>query len=139
VNGVDSEPIAGPSSRPDGYVYPPAVPDVCTIPEWAQDFKAARWISCSVDNCECEGLQPPSGATLTLGSTDVDPDISQVWQECGTCGHGWSKQAMALRGGHGFDDGLEPIERTRRRKVAGRIEELLQVSAPAGSSRCSCY
>ena len=44
------------------------------------------------------------------------------WRVCGRCRHPWEEGE-----GHVFPEDLSPAERTRRGKVVGRIEEILQV------------
>ncbi len=129
LTGNGGEPVAGLSSRQDGFIYPPAVADVTTLPAWAQDFKAARWIGCTVEDCECEGLRPPTESDISIGSRS-QIDKASVWSTCGECGHGWTEADMADAGGHGLATELDDMERIRRRKVAGRLEEMLQVCRP---------
>lgn len=126
----DATAQAGPSR----YRYPPAVGDFQLLPEREKDFKLARYFKCREDGCECPGLFPPDGAEVVLGGSADDTDM-QVdsedapedrteegwWTTCGHCGHGWGGEA-----GHGLPEGLEDKERTRRCRVVGRIEELLQ-------------
>ncbi len=116
------------------FTYPAVVPDVTVLPEWTQDFKAARWLSCSVDGCDCAGLRPPldegdedSAPVIELGEMTSGPAFDEVWRECGACAHGWTEEDARLGGGHAFERELERAERVRRRKVAGRLEEILQV------------
>ena len=121
---------------PSRYRYPPAVGDFQTLPEREKEFKLARYFKCREEGCECPGLFPPEGAEIVLGGSGDDTrmqvdgeDVSEDrtgegwWTTCGRCGHGWEGEA-----GHGLPEGLDDKERTRRCRVVGRIEELLQAS-----------
>lgn len=140
VESLDGDAAAGGSGGRRTYTYPAVVPDVTTLPEWAQDFKAARWVACSVDGCDCAGLRPPlddgqedEAPVIELGEKTSGPAFDEVWRECGACTHGWTEEDVRMGGGHAFERELDVVERTRRRKVAGRLEELLQVG---GGERC---
>jgi histone acetyltransferase len=124
------------------FKYPPAVEDISTVSERECAFKVARFVPCTSEGCECDGLAPPDGAVVELASAsaakdeDVEMDEAEGddaavvaewrtderwWRLCGSCGHGWDGE------GHVFDAEVPDIERRRREKVVGRIEELLQV------------
>ena len=126
----DEEDESGPSFR-----YPPAVPDWTKLDDRERLFKAARFMSCQVSGCHCDGLQPPEGADLVVAGAEGDEDGEMGeesgertsegwWRICGNCGHGWEAGK-----GHVFPPGLTMAERNRRGKVVGRIEEFLQVSS----------
>ena len=126
----DDEDEAGPS-----YRYPASVPDFATLSDREKRFKIARYFPCTVPGCACPALLPPLEATVTLqpreevgvadGDVEMDGEDNRTeegwWKECGECGHGWEK------GGHVLPHGLDQVEKNRRGKVVGRIEELLQV------------
>lgn len=131
------------------WSYPPAVPDISILPEPLQDFKLARFIACRTVGCVCPGLMSPVNepvvmSTLNLAGSEEGGEaasdtmqqwIDGLWDTCGACGHSWQQSAASTApdedveedtGGHTLPPGLEAMEKTRRRKVAGRIEELLQ-------------
>lgn len=130
-------------SAPTGikFRYPPAVEDITTVSDRERAFKTARFVGCTIDGCDCSGLEPPSGSKITIaretddvdmngGEDGVDEEVLRSWRtdegwwkRCGVCGHGWEDD-----GGHVFEDDVPDVERRRREKVVGRIEELLQVS-----------
>jgi len=107
------------------YGYPAAVADLTKVPEDHQRFKTARFMACTLAGCECPGLVPPAGSDIAVIDAQEaieSPEIVRRWKKCGNCGHGWEGTQ-----GHVLPSGLGPEERTRRVKVVGRIEELLQV------------
>lgn len=100
--------------------------------EDVQDFKLARFIPCRTDDCDCTGLRPPEGAQIRLQVTknkgkgkEVDPKPI-LWDTCGQCGHGWRLDDEP-DGGHTLSEEIGEDEQRRRRRVAGRIEELYNV------------
>lgn len=122
----DQQPEAGPS-----YRYPLAVPDFTTLPERHRQFKIARFVECQEEGCDCSGMEPPEGSLIVseaeVGDDEMNGDVDGRteegwWEDCGKCGHGWKDGE-----GHVFPAGLTAVERTRRGKVVGRIEEILQV------------
>ena len=116
------------------YRYPASVPDFAILPDREKRFKLARYFPCTMPNCKCCGLVPPSGSEVELQPRDqINPneDVDMNgdddertpegwWRECGECRHGWED------GGHVLPHGLDQTEKLRRGKVVGRIEELLQ-------------
>ncbi|ORY33986.1 hypothetical protein BCR39DRAFT_518041 [Naematelia encephala] len=129
----------GEPSAPRSFIYPSSVPDFTELPEREQRFKLARFMACTVEGCTCEGLEPPEGSSVRLvsraemdekdGDVDMDGegegDGNGWWNTCGICGHGWDVDGEG-EDGHVLPGGLSAQERTRRGKVVGRIEELLQ-------------
>ena len=121
------------SSKPV-FRYPPAVPDWTALPSREKLFKVARFLKCTETDCDCTGMEPPQNADVVLGSRDDqapsvaadDDERTQEgwWKYCGACSHGWEDSGQ---GGHIWPPNLAEAEKTRRGKVAGRIEELLQV------------
>ncbi|TXT07179.1 hypothetical protein VHUM_03349 [Vanrija humicola] len=120
------------------FRYPPAVEDITTVSERQRAFKVARFVACTIDGCDCSGLEPPSGSkvVLDIASNDVDMDATNGdgsgdaaelrtdegwWRACGKCTHSWDGDQ-----GHVFGSDVPDIEKRRREKVVGRIEELLQ-------------
>lgn len=128
------------------WSYPPAVPDVSILPEPLQDFKLARFIACRTVGCACPGIMPPANEPVVMSGDALPSEASEthdvvqrwidgLWDACGSCGHSWRNVSAETEadedveedtGGHTLPPGLESMEKTRRRKVAGRIEELLQ-------------
>ena len=121
------------SSVPTGYIYPRAVEDVALLSEDVQDFKLARFIPCRTDDCVCTGLRPPEGAQIRLQVTknkgkEKEIDLKPIlWDICGQCGHGWRLDDEP-DGGHTLSEDVGEDEQRRRRRVAGRIEEIYNVS-----------
>lgn len=133
------------------YVYPAAVPDVTTYSEHVQDFKLARFLPCRTHKCDCPGLRPPLGANVQVQETNdtmapspsaqtrsakgkvkeaAGPSLNKLnlWDTCGSCGHGWRLDDEP-DGGHTLSEEVGEIEQQRRRRVAGRMEELYSVSS----------
>lgn len=117
------------------FRYPPAVEDISTVSERERKFKFARFLVCTVDGCDCSGLEPPAGSTVVLAVRDEDVPMADAddaasawrteegwWNMCGKCRHGWQGEE-----GHVVAEDVDDDERRRREKVVGRIEELLQV------------
>ena len=115
------------------YGYPAAVADLTKVPEDHKRFKVARFMACTLAGCGCPGLVPPAGSDIAIIDAQEaleSPEIVRRWKQCGDCGHGWE----GLQG-HVLPSGLNAEERTRRIKVVGRIEELLQVSTASCCQR----
>ena len=118
------------------FHYSASVPDISQMSDREMAFKVARFMSCVVDGCLCSGLEPPKDADIALVSREhmnVDQGMDVMdrwrteegwWRVCGRCRHGWENGI-----GHVLPEGLNVAERTRRSKVVGRIEEILQVGA----------
>lgn len=135
------------------FRYPSSVPDFTILSQREKAFKVARFLQCTAPSCVCTGLEPPAGGTIRItkhgtsnedeDDEDEDDDVSIEdsenpldfedrkdewrtkegwWRTCGKCGHGWES------GGHVWAADVPPKERTRRGKVVGRIEEILEVS-----------
>lgn len=128
------------------FRYPAAVPDFTTLDEREQQFKVARFVRCQVEDCTCEGLEPPMSSSPELREVsrhelesgdmedlEVPEDVEEGavenwrseegwWRRCGRCGHGWEGD------GHVFPADEASGEKVRKGRVVGRIEELLQVS-----------
>ncbi|WVQ80803.1 hypothetical protein IAT38_002909 [Cryptococcus sp. DSM 104549] len=152
---VDQEPSPKEedNSCPSGvrFRYPQAVGDFASISDRERAFKVARFLPCTAEGCSCEGLEPPPDKPIKIvghededeedEDEDEDGDVSMEdaeasadlerrrklwrtedgwWKLCGKCGHGWEA------GGHVWAKDVPPKERTRRGKVVGRIEEILQ-------------
>lgn len=134
------------------FRYPSSVPDFTILSPREKAFKVARFLQCTAPSCACTGLEPPAGRAIRItkhdssnedeDDEDEDDDVSMEdsenpldfedkkdewrtkegwWRICGKCGHGWES------GGHVWADDVPPKERTRRGKVVGRIEEILEV------------
>lgn len=135
------------------FRYPSSVPNFTVLSQHEKAFKVARFLPCTAPSCACTGLEPPAGRTIKVtkhgtsneedeDDEDEDDDVSMEdaedpsefedrkaewrtkegwWRICGKCGHGWEN------GGHVWGDDVPPKERTRRGKVVGRIEEILEV------------
>jgi hypothetical protein len=120
------------SSRAE-YIYPLAVEDVTTLSEDLQDFKLARFLPCRNEGCYCSGLRPPKGSEVrvqrTLGKgKGKEKDLKPIlWDQCGRCGHGWRVEDEP-DGGHTLGEDVVEEELQRRRRVAGRLEEMYDVS-----------
>lgn len=121
------------------FRYPEAVPDFNTLSVREQAFKAARFLKCQQDDCDCAGLEPPGAGTVRQitrfeAEQTTEADAASLeneqrtkegwWRFCGACSHGWEDE------GHVWDEGVDAGERLRRGRVIGRIEELLQVRGP---------
>ncbi|OXG24839.1 histone acetyltransferase [Cryptococcus neoformans Tu401-1] len=133
------------------FRYPSSVPDFTILSQREKAFKVARFLQCTAPSCACTGLEPPAGGTIRItkhgtsnedeDDEDEDDDVSIEdsenpldfedrkdewrtkegwWRTCGKCGHGWES------GGHVWAADVPPKERTRRGKVVGRIEEILE-------------
>ncbi len=126
-------------SGPSGvvvYRYPASVPDFTELSDREKTFKIARFVSCTVEGCDCSGLEPPKGSEVVLvareevgmhGDVEMDGEERERteegwWRVCERCRHGWEEGV-----GHVFPVNLGKPERVRRGKVVGRIEEILQV------------
>jgi len=116
------------------FRYPASVPDFTELSDREKTFKVARSLRCTVDGCDCLGLEPPEGNEVVLTTREeMDGDVNMSgddswrtdegwWRRCGRCRHGWEEGE-----GHVFPDDVTAAERTRRGKVVGRVEEILQV------------
>lgn len=125
---------SSPSGESGSYHYPAAVADFTKLSSREQAFKVARYIPCTDEGCDCQGLEPPEDAEVKVVSreeaeeVDMDSEESEEktregwWRVCGKCGHGWEGE------GHVWAEQVDTGERLRRSRVVGRIEELLQVS-----------
>ncbi|ODN94203.1 histone acetyltransferase [Cryptococcus wingfieldii CBS 7118] len=135
------------------FRYPPSAPDFSTLSDREKAFKVGRFLPCTVAECACTGLEPPVDRVVKLGKRDEDEDEDEDdiedededvsmedaesvesmerrkkewrteegwWRICGRCGHGWEGQ------GHIWASDIPPKEKTRRGKVVGRMEEILQ-------------
>lgn len=117
---------------PTGYIYPLAVEDVTVLTPEVQDFKLARFLPCRTEDCDCTGLRPPEGAQIRLQvkknkGKEKEVDFKPIlWDICGQCGHGWRLDDEP-DGGHTLSEDIGEDEQQRRRRVAGRIEELYNV------------
>lgn len=118
------------------FRYPEAVPDFSALSAREKAFKAARFLKCQQDDCDCAGLEPPGAGTVrqitrleaeqatgddAAGLENDQRTKEGWWKFCGACSHGWEDE------GHVWAEGVDAGERLRRRRVIGRIEELLQV------------
>ncbi len=136
----------GGSGKEDPFTYPAAVPDISVLSNRIQSFKLARWLKCRTEGCDCSGLRPPPNVKVVLedevgeGNEDEEEDdemddgedvkgkksvVEKLWEICGSCGHGWAS-ASEEHGGHLLPEEVDTAERDRRRRVIGRVEELLQ-------------
>jgi hypothetical protein len=103
------------------------------LTEEVQDFKLARFLPCRTEGCGCTGLRPPLGAVVRLqvikgkGKEKENDSKPSLWDTCGHCGHGWRSDDEP-DGGHTLNEDIGQVEQQRRRRVAGRIEEILNVS-----------
>jgi histone acetyltransferase len=125
---------SSPSGVSGSFKYPAAVADFTKLSSREQAFKVARYIPCTDDGCDCQGLEPPEDTEVKVVSreeaeeVDMDSEDSEEktregwWRVCGKCGHGWEGE------GHVWAEEVDTGERLRRSRVVGRIEELLQVS-----------
>jgi histone acetyltransferase len=128
------------------FRYPSSVPDFTTLDPREQEFKCARFLPCRVDECPCEGLEPPMSSSPELriatraemeggeleeldvpegaedGAAELWRSEEGWWRRCGRCGHGWEGN------GHVFADDEARGEKVRKGRVVGRIEEFLEVS-----------
>ena len=118
----------------DGYVYPAAAEDISKLTPDVQDFKLARFLPCRTEGCECEGLRPPEGAVIRIqvvkgkGKEKETDSKPVLWDTCGQCSHGWRLDDEP-DGGHTLSEDINEAEQQRRRRVAGRMEEIYNVSA----------
>lgn len=95
-----------------------------TLPPAAESLTLARHTPCS--NCACPGLRPPPGSEpqAKAASTANFDDVGWHW----AC-------ACDCEAGHEREEGSD--ERSRRARVASRIDELLQVST--GCTSCASW
>jgi histone acetyltransferase len=132
VEGGEEAAGDGSSGTAHTWRYPPAVPDFTILSDREQRFRVARFLECTVTGCDCSGLVPPEGS-IGLGRANEDVQGMEIdgesgkteegwWTTCGSCGHGWDGE------GHVWGNKVGAVERKRRSKVVGRIEEILQVS-----------
>ena len=139
---VDTEPAKDEEAEEDDdetpsasqhYFYPEAVTDVSEWSDREAAFKAARFLPCTEDACDCRALVPPDDAEIQIVPRTFDNDVEMEddtpgsrtgegwWRICGNCEHGWED------GGHVWGRNISQAERNRRTRTVGRIEELLQV------------
>lgn len=88
-------------------------------------LKVARHSRCQAEDgsCSCLGLKPPSDAEVIAQPVNDDSlaaGSSSEWKECGACGHDVESH------GRLNDSRADEEERTRRIKVAVRLDELLE-------------